>query len=69
MATLVTCGWAGAAMVKVTGASGQGQLAQNAQKSQKWGPTKQLTDQPSNQPINQPANQPTNQWTKQGVRD
>ena len=43
-ATLVACGWAGAVIEKVTGAFGQEQWAQNAQKCRK---SKKGTDRPT----------------------
>ena len=50
MATLVACEWAGAVLEKVTGAFGQEQWAQNAQKRRK---SKMGTDRPTNQPTDQ----------------
>ena len=46
-ATLVACGWAGAVLERVTGATGWEPYAQKAQKRQK---SKKGTDQPTDQP-------------------
>ena len=46
-ATLVTCGWSGAVLEKVTGVSGQEPYAQKPQKCQK---SKKGTNRPTNRP-------------------
>ena len=51
-ATLFACGWAGAVLEKVTGASGQEPYTQKAKKRQK---SKKGTDRPTDLPTDQPT--------------